>query len=503
MNPQSQYEKLCSHVRETALLKSTSALLEWDQQTGLPSQADEYRCRQLTFLAGEVHRRNTDPVVGELLDQLTESDLAKDPDSDQSAVIRNLKRDYDRNVRVPADLVKELAQATSAGHNIWVTARKENDYSKFAPTLSRIIELSQLKADAIGFEECRYDALLDEYEPGAKTSEVAKVLGDLREELVPMIEKIKGSSTQPSNKLLHRNYPVEAQRAFAKEASAKIGFDYTRGRLDETHHPFCTEIGPDDCRILTRYDESFFSAGFFGTLHEAGHGMYEQGLRGDQYGLPTGSYCSLGIHESQSRLWENLVGRSKAFWKHFFPAAQKHFPQALGDQSVDDFFVSINTVQPSMIRVEADEATYNLHIIIRFELERDLIDGTLGVDDLPSAWDAKYESLLGIKPQSFSEGVLQDVHWSAGLFGYFPTYSLGNLYASQLFAAAQAEIGDLAEQFGSGEFDHLKRWLNVNVHQHGQKYSSPELGNRLTGRALSHDTLITDLQAKLFPVYGL
>ena len=503
MNDQKRYEKLCDHFRETALLKSTSALLEWDQQTGLPSQADDYRCQQMTFLAGEIHRRNTDPQIGELLDALKDSTLSSDPESDTAAVICNLKREYDRDVRVPAELVKELASATSRGHNVWVKARKENDYATFAPTLARIIELSQQKADAIGFEDCRYDALLDEYEPGARTSEVAEVLAGLRDELVPLIEQIKGSKNQPSNELLHRNYPVETQKAFAKEASAAIGFDYDRGRLDATHHPFCTEIGPDDCRILTRYDESFFSAGFFGTLHEAGHGMYEQGLRGDQYGLPTGRYCSLGIHESQSRLWENLVGRSRAFWQHFFPSAQKYFSQALGDQSVDDFYSAINTVQPSMIRVEADEATYNLHIIIRFELEHDLIDGTLSVDDLPEAWNSKYESLLRIKPQSYAEGVLQDVHWSAGLFGYFPTYSLGNLYASQFFASADAEIGDLAEQFANGQFQPLKSWLNTNVHQHGQKYSSPELGKRIIEQSLSHDALMADLRSRLFPVYGL
>ena len=500
---QQKFEQLCQLTRQSNYIKSTLALLEWDQQTKLPSEAGQYRAQQITYLSGELHRQETDPKRGELLGELVESDLASDPHGDTGTTIRELKRRYDKKVKLPQSLVESLAQASSVGQQVWITARKTNDFKSFQPNLTEIFALKREEAQAIGYDENPYDALLDEYEPGAKTSEVAKVLGDLREELVPMIEKIKGSKTQPSNKLLHRNYPVEVQKAFAKEASAKIGFDYTRGRLDETHHPFCTEIGPDDCRILTRYDESFFSAGFFGTLHEAGHGMYEQGLRGDQYGLPTGSYCSLGIHESQSRLWENLVGRSKAFWKHFFPAAQKHFPQALGDQSIDEFFVSINTVQPSMIRVEADEATYNLHIIIRFELERDLIDGTLEVDDLPAAWNAKYESILGIKPESFADGVLQDVHWSAGLFGYFPTYSLGNLYASQFFAAAEAEIGDLAEQFASGEFTPLKRWLNVNVHQHGQKYSSPELGNRLIGRSLSHDSLITDLQVKLFPVYGL
>jgi carboxypeptidase Taq len=503
MDDQTRYKNLCQRVRETALLQSTSALLEWDQQTNLPPQADDYRCQQLTFLAGEVHRRRTDPELGQLLDQLSDSSFTADPESDQAAVVSNLKREFDKDVRVPAKLVEEITKATSAGHNIWVQARKQNDFNSFAPTLSNIIDLMQQKADAIGYEDCRYDALLDEYEPGAKTAEVTKVLEALRIELVPLIEKIAGSDSRPNSEVLHRNFPVEAQKAFAKHASEQIGFDYTRGRLDETHHPFCTEIGPNDCRILTRYDSSFLNSGFFGTLHEAGHGMYEQGLRSDQYGLPTGKYCSLGIHESQSRLWENLVGRSIAFWKFFFPVAQKHFPDALSDQTVDSFCASINTVKPSLIRVEADEATYNLHIIIRFELERDLIDGKLSVEDLPDAWNSKYESSLGITPPSFSDGVLQDVHWSAGLFGYFPTYSLGNLYASQFFASAEKEVGDLGVLFEKGEFLDLKLWLNEHVHRHGQKYSSVELGKRVTGLELSHESLIADLQSRLYPVYGL
>lgn len=503
MNDHADFEKLCNQVRDTVMLQSTAALLEWDQQTFLPTGANDYRCQQMTFLAGEIHRRRTDPKYGDLLNRLSSSSLVSDPESDASAIVSNLKREYTRDVCLPEDLVSEFAKATSAGHSIWVEARKTNNFEMFAPTLKRIVELSQQKADAIGFEDCRYDALLDEYEPGAKTEEVATVLNDLRNELVPLIEKIRGSKTQPSSKVLCRQYPIENQKAFAKSASEKIGFDYTRGRLDETHHPFCTEIGPNDCRILTRYDEAFFSSAFFGTLHEAGHGMYEQGLRRDQYGLPTGRYCSLGIHESQSRLWENLVGRSHSFWQHFFPSAQKLFPTALHDQTVDDFHTAINTVEPSLIRVEADEATYNLHIIIRFELERELIDGTLEVDDLPSAWNSKYESLLGISPDNFSDGVLQDVHWSAGLFGYFPTYTLGNLYASQFFASADAAIGGLPQLFADGKFEPLKDWLNVNVHRHGQKYSSTELGKRVNGQPLHHESLITDLRTKLFPVYGL
>ena len=503
MDDQQRYDEVCARARETALLQSTAALLEWDQQTGLPPKADSYRCQQMTFFAGEIHRRQTDPSYGELLNALQDSPLVSQAESDEATVVTQLKRDYDRNVRVPEDLVKELTQATAESNRIWVNARKQDDYRLFAPSLKRIVELTRQKADAIGFEECRYDALLDEYEPGAKTSEVAQVLDGLRQELVPLIESLLGSEWKPSDELLSRDYPIEAQREFGREVSAAIGFDYSRGRLDETHHPFCTEIGPEDCRILTRYNQNFFSTGFFGTLHEAGHGMYEQGLRSEHYGLPTGKYCSLGIHESQSRLWENLVGRSEAFWSHFFPRAQQYFPEAIGSENLGLFFGAINKVEPSMIRVEADEATYNLHIIARFELERELIDGSLEVSDLPQAWNSKYESFLGINPKTYSEGVLQDVHWSAGLFGYFPTYTLGNLHASQLFAAANDQIGDLSEQFAKGDFVPLKDWLNTNVHQHGQKFSSSTLVERITGKPLGHDALIADLQAKLFPVYGL
>lgn len=503
MDDQQRYSKLCSQARDTALLQSTAALLEWDQQTGLPSKADAYRAEQMAFLAGEIHRRQTSPEIGSLLESLCGSDFVADPECDESAVIRNLKRDYDRNVRLPNDLVKELTIATSTGHRVWVEARQNNDYALFAPKLKNIIDLSQQKADAIGFVDCRYDALLDEYEPGAKTAEVTSILDGLRKELVPLIETIIGSGKAPATELLHRNYPKEAQRAFARHASEAIGFEYDRGRLDETHHPFCTELGPDDCRILTRYDECFFNAGFFGTLHEAGHGMYEQGLRGDHYGLPSGKYCSLGIHESQSRLWENLVGRSKSFWEHFFPEAQRRFPAALENANPDQFFHAVNSVATSMIRVEADEATYNLHIIARFELERDLIDGALSVSDLPEAWNSKYESLLGICPQNFAEGVLQDVHWSAGLFGYFPTYSLGNLYASQLFAAAATDLPDLQSQFAQGEFAPLKSWLNDKVHVAGQKYPAAELVQRVTGQCLSHEALMNHLRSKLLPIYGL
>ena len=500
---ESLFKELCQHVRETSYLESTSALLEWDQQTKLPARAGSYRSEQITFIAGQIHKRRTDPRLGELIGELSESSLAQDQHSDAGATIKELKRDYEKQVKLPVSLVESLAHAASAGQSLWVEARKENDFKKFAPQLKKIFELKKQQADALGWTDCRYDALLDEYEPGGKTSEVAEVLDALREDLVPLVAEIKDSGYKPPTEILRRKFPVEAQKKFGREASSKIGFQYDRGRLDITHHPFCTQTGPNDCRITTRYDENFFNSAFFGTLHEAGHGIYEQGLRGDQYGLAPGKYCSLGIHESQSRLWENLVGRSLSFWKYFFPIAQTHFPAALGDVELKDFYHAINNVSPSLIRVEADEATYNLHIIIRFQLEQAIIDGELDTDDLPSAWNQKYEEYLGLTPPSDSDGVLQDVHWSAGLVGYFPTYSLGNLYASQLFEAAQNSIGDLGVQFEKGEFLPLKNWLNKHVHQRGKCLSGPELGVEATGIKLSHKLLIEQLRERLSPIFGL
>jgi carboxypeptidase Taq len=296
---------------------------------------------------------------------------------------------------------------------------------------------------------------------------------------------------------------MDAQAILVQEASTGIGFDYARGRLDVMHHPFCTETGPDDCRITTRYDESFFSSAFFGTLHEAGHGIYEQGLRSEYYGLPPGKYCSLGIHESQSRLWENLVGRSLSFWQYFYPRAQELFPEALADVPLNDFYQAVNHVSPSLIRVEADEATYNLHIIIRFQLEQAVINGELETDDLPAAWNQKYKDYLGIVPETDAEGVLQDVHWAAGLVGYFPTYSLGNLYASQFFDQCRQELGDLDIMFREGNFLPLKKWLNEKIHLPGQCYSGPELAESVTGEKISPARLINHLREKLAPIYGL
>jgi carboxypeptidase Taq len=497
------YQDLCQQVRETALLAATESALGWDERTMLPAAGAEFRAEQMTLLAGMLHERRTDPRLGDWLRELLDSPLAADPHSDQGTTLRQLKRDYDKRCKLPQSLVEELARVTSLGQTAWQAARQADDFSLLRELLEQIFELKRAQAAAVGYESDPYDALLDDFEPDEKTAAVEGVLADLRQALVPLVAEIAASSRRPDVSILSRRYPLDMQSAFAREVSVAVGFDFERGRLDETAHPFCTGLGPHDCRITTRYDEHFFNTAFFGTLHEAGHGIYDQGLRTDQYGLPPCEAVSLGIHESQSRLWENLVGRSHAFWEHFFPAAQRAFPAALSGESLDRFYFAINDVRPSLVRVEADEATYNLHILIRFELERALVSGDLRAGDLPDAWSAKYEQYLGIRPPSAADGVLQDIHWSAGLVGYFPTYTLGNLYASQFFAQAEQELGPLAKLFATGQFLPLREWLGEKIHRHGQRYSAAELAQRTTGKPLSHAPLIEHLRRKLAPLYGL
>lgn len=496
-------DKVCQHAREIALLESTNALLGWDERTLLPVRAGAYRAEQMTCLSGLIHQRSTDPQVGEWLDQLADSPAAADPHSDVGATIRQLRREYKKKIKLPQSLVEELTRTAVLGQQAWVEAREQDNFAGFQPLLVRIVDLKRQQAAAIGYSDCPYDALLDDYEPDAQTSNVRDVLDGLRRELVPLVAAIQDSGREPDRSILTRNYSVDRQRSFGTQAASAIGFDFERGRLDVTHHPFCSSMGPHDCRITTRYDERFFPGAFFGTLHEAGHGMYDQGLRTEQYGLPPGTYLSLGIHESQSRMWENLVGRSLPFWQYLFGAAVSSFPEALQDVQLDDFYFAINDVRPSLIRVEADEATYNLHIIIRFELEQALLDDQLQVGDLPGAWNEKYEQYLGIRPPTDADGVLQDIHWSAGLIGYFPTYSLGNLYAAQLFAAADTELGGLHDQFARGEFAPLLEWLRTNIHQAGQCYPAAELVQCVTGKSLSHEALIAQLNSKLAPLYGI
>ncbi len=500
----STYDLLCKHQKDTALLEGVNALLGWDERTMLPSAAGPYRADQIGLLAGILHQRRTDSRVGDWLGELSQSDAAKDPFSDAGSTIAQVKRSYDKQVKIPQDLVEALTKAAVVGQQVWVKSREADDFSMFAPQLEEIVRLSKEKADAVGYEDCRYDALLDDYEPQARTAQVAEVLRNLGEELGPLVREIVDCGRQAPKEILHRDYPIAAQQEFGRLAASKIGFDFDAGRIDETHHPFCTTLGPSDCRITTRYQPDFFSSAFFGTLHEAGHGIYEQGLRDEWFGLPPGEAASMGIHESQSRMWENMVGRGFPFWQHFYPLAAKQFPEALGDDvGLEQFLWAINDVRPSLIRVEADEVTYNLHIIIRFELEQQLFDDSLKVADLPAAWREKYKHYLGIEPESDANGVLQDIHWSAALFGYFATYSLGNIYAAELFEKANADLGDLAPQFAKGEFDGLFQWLRTNVHHRGRCMPAEKLVEEVCGHPFSSVPLVTYLQEKLRPLYQL
>jgi carboxypeptidase Taq len=502
-HPQVQtYRQLCGHMREASLLGGIEEALGWDERCMMPAAGAEHRAAQITLLSGIIHDRLTDPRIGEWLNELADSELAKDPHDDYGATLLHLRRQYEKRTKLPKSLVEELAHTAALGQHAWQEARTNDDFAAFAPHLTKMVDLKRQQADALGFTETRYDALLDDFEPGELTSRVTQVLGALRDELVPLVAQIRDGGRSPDLSVLERSYPVEAQRTFGRWAASQLGFDFERGRLDVTAHPFCAGLGPNDCRITTRYDEHFFNTGFFGILHEAGHGIYDQGLRSADYGLPPGEAVSMGIHESQSRLWEIFVGRSLPFWRHMYGHARRAFPAALNDVSLGRFYFAVNDVRPSLIRVEADEYTYNLHILIRFELEQALISGDLSVADLPGAWREKYRQYLGIECPNDADGVLQDIHWSAGLFGYFPTYSLGNLYAAQFFEQADQDLGQLPRRIGNGDFTLLRRWLNAKIHQQGRRYTAAELCERITGRGLSHEPLIRHLRSKYELLYA-
>jgi len=498
------YDELIQDLKQTALLGSCASLLSWDEQTYMPPGGVEHRAAQLSLLAGMVHDRATSPRLAELLAALEQSGQLGEEYSARSVNVRQTRRAYERQAKLPRRLVEEMSRVRTFAQQTWVEARKQKNFGMFQPWLEQMVALKREEATAVGFGNgVPYDALLDHYEPEATARQVESLFRPLRDQLVPLVAAIGESSRKPDVSILERRYPIEAQRQFATEAARQIGFNFQEGRLDETAHPFCSGIGPGDCRITTRYDEHHFPGAFFGVLHEAGHGIYDQGLDREAFGTPLGDSISLGIHESQSRMWENFVGRGRAFWTHFFPAARRAFPEALSDVSEEAFYHAINDVRPSMIRVESDEATYNLHIMLRFELEQLLLTGELKVSDVPAAWNDTFTRYFGITPANDAEGCLQDIHWSIGAIGYFPTYALGNMYAAQLFEGARKDLGDLHRQFARGEFDPLRHWLNEHVHRLGQTYSPGKLLEQATGQKLSHEPLVAHLHAKFDELYAL
>jgi carboxypeptidase Taq len=503
MDARVAYNELIRRAREANLLSSCMSLLSWDEQTYMPKRGVEHRGDQMALLAGLHHEKATDPRIGELLSAVETSQVVADPESAESVNVRELRRSYNRLTKLPRSLVEELARTIPKAQQEWVAARKASSFAQFEPWLEKVVTLKRCEAVCLTSNGALYDALLDEYEPGAKSKEIAALFASLRAELVPLVDAILGSSRRPDLSVLGREFAIDRQRVFGEAAAAAVGFDFESGRLDTTAHPFCTRIGPGDCRITTRYELHSFSDSFFGILHEVGHGLYEQGLDPAHAGTPMGEAVSLGVHESQSRLWENAVARSRAFWVHFFPQARAHFPQSLGDVSLDAFLFAINHVEPSLNRVRADEVTYNLHILIRFDLEQALLSGDLQVVDLPRAWNERYERMLGLAPPNDAEGCLQDIHWSAGLVGYFPTYTLGNLFGAQLYARAFEELGDLESEFASGQFHTLLSWLRERVHRHGHRFHSAQLIERVTGAPPDHKPLIRALARKYGELYGI
>ncbi len=490
-------------LRDIAQLKSAVAVLNWDKDVFMPPKGSAPRAEMLAYLAGELH----DKVLSkEFRDMLREVKAAADADEltpGDRAIVREVWRDVSREEKLPVEFVKELTQVTSEAYYVWMDARKKKDFKLFAPHLTKIVALKRREAKLVGFQQSPYDALLDTFEPYATTEEIATALGDLKNFLAPFLVKIKNSKVKVSRDVIAGDFDIEKQKAFCALAAKRIGYDFDAGRLDISAHPFSTSFHPLDARITTRYSHSEFMQSIGGVIHETGHALYEQGLPAEHFGTPLAEAVSLGIHESQSRLWENLVGKSRAFWTYFYPLLQKEFPIPLQKVSLDSFYRAINAAQPSFIRVEADEVTYNLHIILRFEIEVALIDGKIAVEDLPRIWNAKMKELLGLDVPDDSLGVLQDVHWSGGMIGYFPTYSLGNLYSAQFFAAARHDIPTLDDEMARGEFGKLLQWLRGKIHVHGKTYSAQELAKNATGEKLNSKYFSEYISKKYGEIYEL
>ena len=493
----------CGHARRVAVLASVEALLGWDELTMMPAAAGPYRADQAAAIATLVHRERTDPAQGERLERLADGPLAQVGTAAQQAAIRLLRHDFVKQSRLPPRLVEELARTGVEAQQAWAKARAESSWPMLEPWLRRMFDLKREQAACQRPDLDPYDALMDDYEPGARWRQIATRFERLREGLVPLVGACVGARRRPDDAVLRRSFPVDAQRHFVREVAERIGFDFSRGRLDTTDHPFCSTMGPDDCRITTRWDEHSLSTALYGVLHEAGHGLYEQGLARDWFGLPPGEAASLGIHESQSRLWENLVGRSRPFWDWCFPLARRAFPAVLADVDAAQVHEALLVVRPSFIRVEADEVTYNLHVMLRFDLERALVHGDLAIADLPDAWNARFESDFGMRPPTAAEGVLQDIHWPAGLVGYFPTYTLGNIFAAQLMHEAETRIPDLAGQFAAGRFESLLQWMREHVHAAGRTLESDRLVEKASGKTVSEQWLLDSLRRRYGPAHGL
>lgn len=502
MNPETQLAQLKSILNKYSDLVAAIGLLHWDLETQMPSGGSAGRGHQLATLTHIAHETFTSDQVGQLLEDLLPYAEQIDPDSDDARIIQVTDRLYKKRARVPANLMAEIAKAASDAHQVWVRAREEADFASFLPSLEMILSLKRQYADHFRPFEHMYDPLLDDYEPGLKTADVQAIFSALRPRQVELIRAIS-ERQQVDDSFLHLHYDESLQWKFGVEVISDYGYDWQHGRQDKSAHPFTQDIGIGDVRITTRVMDDYFPSAFFSTTHESGHGIYAQGVDPNLDRTPLSKGASLAVHESQSRMYENLIGRSRQFWSHYYPRLQEIFPDQLGNVATDEFYRAINKVEPSLIRVEADEATYNMHIMLRLELEIALIEGSLEVKDLPEAWHAGMQDYLGLAPPNDTLGVLQDVHWSQGYFGYFSTYALGNLLSAQLWEAMVKDIPDVDAQIQRGDFKPLTAWMREKVHHHGAKFKPQELIQRITGSKIDPDPYMRYLTQKYSEIYQL
>ncbi|MDA9563946.1 carboxypeptidase M32 [Flavobacteriales bacterium] len=495
----SNYNRYKEHLRKIADLNHAAALLQWDQETYMPKKSAEIRAQQLSTLAGMAHELSTNKEYGQLLHTLTNDESLSFVEAKN---IEHSKKDYDLHLNYSTDFVKAMSRAVSASFQAWQTAKDKNDFSLFAPSLEKLVELKRSECQLIGFKDHPYDALLNQFEPGSTVKAVSKVFEDIKPSLNQLINKIS-KANQLDDDFMFQNYPQRQQWDFGIDLLKQMGYDFEAGRQDLSTHPFTTSFSSTDVRVTTRIDENNLGEMIWSCIHEGGHGLYEQGLPISEYGLPSGSYLSLGIHESQSRLWENNIGRSLDYWNKNYPTLKEYFPAQLANITVDDFYRGMNVVKPSLIRTNADELTYHFHVMIRYEIEVALIEGSIEVNDLPTIWNEKYKEYLNVDVPNDAEGVLQDIHWSHGSFGYFSTYSLGSFYAAQFFAQAQQEMPQLSNQINNGDLLPLLQWLREKIHTHGKLHSADELCKQITGEKLNAAYFMTYATKKYSALYSI
>ncbi len=495
--------ELLKYANVISDLEAFSSLAGWDQQTGMPEGAAEGRAHQMATMQGLIHERNVDPRLGELLSQL--EDVVKQPEySDMDrGLVYHMRRNYDQATKLPRDLVEEMERVSVQSFDVWVKARKNNDFAAFAPWLQKTVNFQREVADRFGYQECRYDALLDLFEPGLTASRVDELFAPVREVSTLVLRRIQQSGKQVDMSSLAHSFALDKQQELSRLMLENMGYDFSRGQMAASAHPFTTSFGsPLDVRLTTRYEEKHLPGSLMASLHEGGHALYEQGVAPALMRTPLASGASMGVHESQSRLWENAIGRSEAFWQGQFGTVQHIFPEQFKDVDAVTFAHALNHVEPSLIRVEADEVTYNLHIIIRFEIERALINGDIAVESLPALWNAKYKEYLGIVPPTDSDGILQDVHWTSG-FGYFPSYTLGNLYGAQIYAKLRSEFADFDERLQRGDVRFVLTWLQENMYTYGSTYRPAELLKLVVGAEANPQHFVRYLTEKFSRIYQL